>query len=55
MYLILQALCAAYLVGMCFMLRTASPSQLIFLKLTPAAVGILLSFFTLADFMGWPV
>lgn len=54
-YLILQAAGAAYLTFTGFALQTHNYLSLVLLKLAPATIGILLSFFTVADFMGWPV
>jgi len=54
-YLALQATAAVYLTAIAFLLRTTNAVEHFLLKLLPAAAGIALAFFTIADFMGWPV
>lgn len=55
MYLTLQALCAVYLIFIGACMTASNWLSVLLFKLTPLFLGVVLAFFTLADFMGWPV
>ena len=50
-----QALAAAYFFFMATLTNTSNPRSAFIFQTIPLVLGAILSFFTLAQFMGWPV